>query len=50
VWLGVALGLESIPARLGVPRAVDLAKWLHAATVLVLATFPLAAIAADLWW
>jgi 4-hydroxybenzoate polyprenyltransferase len=35
-------GLESIPARLGVPRALDLAKWLHAATVLVLATLPLA--------
>ena len=35
-------GLQSIPARLGVPRALDLAKWLHAATVLVLATLPLA--------
>jgi len=35
-------GLESIPARLGVPRALDLAKWLHAATVLMLATLPLA--------
>lgn len=35
-------GLESIPARLGVPRALDLAKWLHAATMIVLATLPLA--------
>ena len=35
-------GLQSIPARLGVPRALGLAKWLHAATVIVLATLPLA--------
>ena len=34
-------GLQSIPARLGVPRALSLSKWLHAATLLVLATLPL---------
>ncbi|MFM7245510.1 MAG: UbiA-like polyprenyltransferase [Planctomycetaceae bacterium] len=37
-----AHGLESIPARLGVPRALRLAKWLHAATMLLLAALPLA--------
>lgn len=35
-----AHGLRSIPARLGVPRALSLAKWLHAATLCVLATLP----------
>jgi 4-hydroxybenzoate polyprenyltransferase len=35
-----AHGLRSIPARLGVPRALVLAKWLHAATLLVLAALP----------
>jgi 4-hydroxybenzoate polyprenyltransferase len=35
-----AHGLRSIPARLGVPRALTLAKWLHAATLLVLAALP----------
>lgn len=35
-----AHGLRSIPARLGVPRALALAKWLHAATLLVLAALP----------
>jgi 4-hydroxybenzoate polyprenyltransferase len=35
-----AHGLQSIPARLGVPRALTLAKWLHAATLLVLAALP----------
>jgi 4-hydroxybenzoate polyprenyltransferase len=35
-----ANGLRSIPARLGVPRALALAKWLHAATLLVLAALP----------
>ena len=35
-----ANGLRSIPARLGVPRALSLAKWLHAATLLVLAALP----------
>ena len=37
-----AHGLKSIPARLGVPRALRLAKWLHAATMLLLALLPLA--------
>ncbi len=36
-----AHGLYSIPARLGVPRALRLAKWLHAVTMLVLACLPL---------
>jgi len=35
-----AHGLRSIPARLGVPRALSLAKWLHAATLCVLAMLP----------
>jgi 4-hydroxybenzoate polyprenyltransferase len=35
-----AHGLRSIPARLGVPRALALAKWLHAATLAVLAALP----------
>ena len=35
-----AHGLHSIPARLGVRRALGLAKWLHAATMLLLATLP----------
>lgn len=34
-------GLQSIPARVGVPRALSLSKWLHAATMLVLAALPL---------
>jgi len=33
--------LRSVPARLGVPRALRLAKWLHGATMLVLALLPL---------
>jgi 4-hydroxybenzoate polyprenyltransferase len=37
-----AHGLKSIPARLGVPRALRLARWLHVATLLLLATLPLA--------
>jgi len=37
-----AHGLKSIPARLGVPRALRLAKWLHAATMLLLAVLPVA--------
>ena len=37
-----AHGLQSIPARLGVPRALRLAKWLHVATILLLAALPLA--------
>jgi 4-hydroxybenzoate polyprenyltransferase len=58
-----AHGLHSIPARFGVPRALSLAKWLHLATLLMLALLPavvpwlgwiywaaLAAIAALLAW
>jgi 4-hydroxybenzoate polyprenyltransferase len=37
-----AHGLFSIPARLGVPRALRLAKWLHAATLVLLALLPVA--------
>ena len=37
-----AHGLQSIPARLGVPRALRLAKWLHVATIFLLAALPLA--------
>ena len=37
-----AHGLRSIPARLGVPRALALAKWLHAATLVALAALPAA--------
>jgi 4-hydroxybenzoate polyprenyltransferase len=37
-----AHGLQSIPARLGVPRALRLAKWLHVATIVLLAALPLA--------
>jgi len=33
-------GLHSIPARLGVPRALGIAKGLHAATMLLLAFLP----------
>lgn len=33
-------GLHSIPARLGVPRALGLSKWLHAATLGMLAAVP----------
>ena len=36
-----AHGLQSIPARLGVPRALRLARWLHLATMLLLALLPL---------
>ena len=36
-----AQGLRSIPARLGVPRALQLAAVLHALTVVVLAVLPL---------
>jgi 4-hydroxybenzoate polyprenyltransferase len=35
-----AHGLHSIPARLGVRRALGLSKWLHAATMLLLAALP----------
>lgn len=37
-----AHGLKSIPARLGVPRALRLSKWLHAGTMVLLAALPLA--------
>jgi 4-hydroxybenzoate polyprenyltransferase len=37
-----AHGLQSIPARLGVPRALRLAAWLHVATMILLAALPLA--------
>jgi 4-hydroxybenzoate polyprenyltransferase len=43
-----ANGLRSIPARLGVPRALVLAKWLHVATLLVLAALP--SVVPDLGW
>ena len=43
-----AHGLRSIPARLGVPRALGLAKWLHAATLVVLAALP--ALVPELGW
>jgi 4-hydroxybenzoate polyprenyltransferase len=36
----VTRGLHSIPARLGVPRALGLSKWLHAATIGMLAALP----------
>jgi 4-hydroxybenzoate polyprenyltransferase len=58
-----AHGLHSVPARLGVPRALGRAKWLHLVTLVVLAFLPacvpqlgwiywaaLAAIAALLAW
>ncbi len=35
-----AHGLRSIPARLGVPRSLAASKWLHAATLLLLALLP----------
>ena len=43
-----AHGLHSIPARLGVPRALRRAKWLHLVTLLVLATLP--AVVPQLGW
>ncbi len=59
----VAQGLHSVPASLGVPRALRRAKWLHCVTLLLLALLPatvpelgwiywaaLAAIAALLAW
>jgi 4-hydroxybenzoate polyprenyltransferase len=33
-------GLQSIPARLGVPRALALSKWLHLATLALLVALP----------
>ncbi len=43
-----AHGLRSIPARLGVPRALSLAKWLHGITLVVLASLP--AVVPELGW
>jgi 4-hydroxybenzoate polyprenyltransferase len=43
-----AHGLRSIPARLGVPRALTLAKWLHGITLVVLACLP--AVVPELGW
>jgi 4-hydroxybenzoate polyprenyltransferase len=36
-----AHGLHSIPARIGVPRALARAQWLHVATLILLAALPL---------
>ncbi len=43
-----ARGLYSVPARLGVPRALRRAKWLHIVTLLVLAVLP--AVVPQLGW
>jgi 4-hydroxybenzoate polyprenyltransferase len=43
-----AHGLHSIPARLGVPRALRRAKWLHLLTLLLLALLP--AVVPQLGW
>jgi 4-hydroxybenzoate polyprenyltransferase len=37
-----AHGLHSVPARIGVPRALRRARWLHLTTLLLLALLPLA--------
>ncbi|HBB72888.1 MAG TPA: 4-hydroxybenzoate octaprenyltransferase [Planctomycetaceae bacterium] len=36
-----AHGLHSVPARIGVPRALARARWLHVATLILLAALPL---------
>lgn len=36
-----AHGLQSIPARLGIPRALRLARWFHLVTMILLALLPL---------
>jgi len=36
-----AHGLHSVPARIGVPRALARAQWLHVATLILLAALPL---------
>jgi len=41
-------GLQSIPARLGVPRALAVSKWLHFATMLLLAALP--SVVPELGW
>jgi len=43
-----AAGLHSVPARMGVPRALRRAAWLHAATLVLLATLPL--VVPELGW
>ena len=43
-----AHGLQSIPARLGVPRALRLAKWFHLVTMLLLSALPL--VVPELGW
>ena len=43
-----AHGLQSIPARLGVPRALRLAKWFHLVTMLLLSALPL--VGPELGW
>ena len=43
-----ARGLHSVPARLGVPRALRRATWLHLVTLLVLAVLP--AVVPQLGW
>ena len=43
-----AHGLQSIPARLGVPRALRLAKWFHLVTKLLLSALPL--VVPELGW
>ena len=43
-----AHGLHSVPARLGVPRALRRSKWLHIVTLVVLATLP--AVVPQLGW
>lgn len=43
-----AHSLQSIPARLGVPRSLRLAKWFHLVTLLLLAVLPL--VVPELGW
>ena len=43
-----ARGLHSVPARMGVPRALRRAAWLHVSTLLVLATLPM--VVPELGW
>jgi 4-hydroxybenzoate polyprenyltransferase len=40
-FIVVTAGLQSIPARLGVPRSLRLAKWFHLVTMLLLSALPL---------
>lgn len=41
VVFDAAHGLHSVPARIGVPRALARAQWLHVATLILLAALPL---------